>query len=222
MKDSGYLSSKMHRTLVDNRHLFLSAKCRWTYSGYARAQANRIQLHKEYLLNPLDHAPTRFEFGLDEKRLISKDQLGALNALQKDDKLIIESDNFMEYLQKENNFAKAKQKWTQYLIWKENRNPVRAEMEAKFGYDLKHAMHLVRLYKQGIEILNTGFIKTFRDDREELLAIRNGAWTYDQLMSWMEQQDHKIEEAYNNTILPREPNRNLLNKLCISLIETSF
>src|ERR1039458_5020213 len=33
----------------------------------------------------------------------------------------------------------------QYNGWKAQRNPKRAELEAKFGYDTKHAMHLVRL-----------------------------------------------------------------------------
>ncbi|AEZ66297.1 hypothetical protein phiTE_131 [Pectobacterium phage phiTE] len=37
-----------------------------------------------------------------------------------------------------------------------NRNAARHELEEKFGYDTKHAMHLVRLLRMSQEILETG------------------------------------------------------------------
>ena len=51
----------------------------------------------------------------------------------------------------------------------------------------KHAMHLVRLYYTAFDILEEGKIITRRDkEREELLAIRNGAFcgAQRQLVRW--------------------------------------
>ena len=56
----------------------------------------------------------------------------------------------------EKRFAAAMQEWEQYESWKKNRNPDRAAMEAKFGYDAKHASHLIRLLRMATEILEHG------------------------------------------------------------------
>jgi predicted nucleotidyltransferase len=216
------ITTKMHIDLVTNRHLFLSAKCRYTYSGYAMAQLKRIKTHKRWLLQPVTHKPTRPEFGLPEARIISRDQQGALNALAKEEEIDI-APNFIEYLQKENAYNRAMQEWEQYNNWKATRNPVRAEMEAKFGYDTKHGMHLVRLMRQCREILETGTLNVFRkDDRDELLAIRDGDWSYDKLIEWADTQDKEMDVLYENTLLPKEPRRKEINNLCIKLVEESF
>lgn len=69
--------------LREARGLFLSAKCKHTFSGYAMAQLKRINLHRRYLLNPPSHDPTRAEFGLPESTLIPADQLAAAEAMVK-------------------------------------------------------------------------------------------------------------------------------------------
>jgi predicted nucleotidyltransferase len=215
-------TSSLHKELLDNRHLFLSAKCRFTYSGYAIAQLKRIKTHKKWLLNPPTHKPTRPEFGLPEARIISRDQQGALNALAKEEEIDI-APNFIDYLQKENAYNRAIQEWEQYNNWKNTRNEMRADLEAKFGYDTKHGMHLVRLMRQCREILETGTLNVYRkDDRDELLAIRNGEWSYDRLIEWSEQQDQNMNILYENTLLPKEPRRKEINNLCIKLVEKSF
>lgn len=130
------------------------------------------------------------------------------------------SDNFIEIMQRERAYASAKKTWDKYQEWKKERNEARAELEAKFGYDTKHAMHLVRLTRMGQEILSTGKVIVKRPDREELLAIRAGAWSYDQLIEFAEQQEKAINALYHTCdILPKVPDRNSLNKLCISCIE---
>lgn len=206
--------------LVQKRDYFLSKKVRYTYAGYATAQLKRIQTHKKWLLNPPAHQPTREEFGLPLKRVISADQLGAMNALVKEGNLEVTNENFMSYLQAENQYGNAKREWEQYNHWKASRNPARAELEKKFGYDTKHAMHLVRLLRQCQEILTTGKITTYRfADREELLEIRKGAWKYEELMSWAEAQDKLLDELYETSKLPRDPSRLFLDDLCVELIE---
>lgn len=127
--------------------------------------------------------------------------------------------NFIEELAKERKFLAAKREWQQYLDWKRDRNPKRAALEAEFGMDLKHAYHLVRLIRMCQEILSTGKVLVKRPDREELLAIRNGAWTYKQLVEWVDKQAPILEELYKTSTLQNEPNRNKIDELCVSLTE---
>ncbi len=63
------------------RDLFISAKCKHTFSGYAASQLKRIRTHRRWLLTPPDHKPTREEFDLPVTSLLPADQLAAANAL---------------------------------------------------------------------------------------------------------------------------------------------
>jgi len=66
--------------LRNNRDLFISAKAKYTFSGYATAQLKRIKTHRKWLLNPPTHRPTREEFDLPEASSISREQLNAAEA----------------------------------------------------------------------------------------------------------------------------------------------
>ena len=131
-------------------------------------------------------------------------------------------DNFLEHLQKERLFKAKQTEWEQYQNWKKTRNPKRSAIEAKFGFDLKHASHLVRLIKMCREIITTGKVNVMRtDDREELLAIKNdGIWSYEKLIEWSDTQEKELSLLYKTcTILPREPDHVFLNDMCQKIIE---
>jgi len=56
-----------------------------------------------------------------------------------------------------------------------------------------------------------------------LLAIRRGAWTYDQLIEFAEKEDKELNELYaTSTVLPKQPNKEKLDALCIKLVEKSL
>jgi predicted nucleotidyltransferase len=130
------------------------------------------------------------------------------------------TDNFIELMQKERAYTNAKREWDQYQNWKKTRNAKRAELEEKHRYDTKHAYHLVRLIRMCREVLLTGKVIVKRPDREELLAIRNGAWSYDQLITFAEKEEIELNNLYNTTnVLPKVPNKEKLDALCISLVE---
>jgi hypothetical protein len=115
-------------------------------------------------------------------------------------------------------YNNARNEWKQYLNWQKNRNPDRAELEAKFGYDTKHAMHLVRLMRMGLEIVSTGKVYVKRPDAAELLEIRAGAWSYEQLIEFAQDMEKKIEEASATSPLPVAPNREWLDEVCSGII----
>lgn len=131
-------------------------------------------------------------------------------------------ENFIELLDRERRYTSQLREHDSYMTWKRQRNPKRAELEAKFGYDTKHASHLVRLMRMCREILLTGKVIVKRPDREELLGIKNGAWSYEQLLAWADEQEKSLDELYANTSLPRTPNRAALQALCIELVEQSL
>lgn len=66
--------------LRENRDLFVSAKAKHTFSGYAASQLKRIRGHRSWLLNPPKAPPARADYGLPESTLIPADQLAAAKA----------------------------------------------------------------------------------------------------------------------------------------------
>lgn len=129
-------------------------------------------------------------------------------------------DNFIYLMEQERAYNNARTNWTQYLNWQKQRNPARAELEAKFGYDTKHGMHLVRLMRMGYEILTEEKVKVKRPDAEELLAIRAGLWPYEQMVEYANMMDQKLEAAYKESTLPHAPDRNFLDQICRMLIRS--
>ena len=230
------ITSTVSDGLISIRDMFLSKKARHTFSGYAFAQLKRIKTHKKWLLNPPDHKPFRQEYGLPETSLLGQDLMGAIEATVKTndpewDKNIalfgvgIEKFglNVMATYQKERAYHNALTQFQQYENWKKNRNPARHEMEEKFGYDTKHAMHLVRLMRMCREILEgQGVIVNRVKDRNDLLSIRNGAWSYEFLLEWAESMDQEIARLYEISTLPHSPDREKLDQICHNLIEKNI
>jgi len=208
------------KRIQDHRELFLSAKVRHTYTGYAFSQLNRMKRHREWLLNPPERAPKWSDFGIP-------DEDEARQKITKDIKRLSEAGidpmkTHGEFVKNSGSYKRAMEIWQHYQEWKLNRNPKRAEWEAKFGYDSKHASHLVRLLRQGHEIITTGEVIVRRPDAKELLAIRNeGIWSYDKLIAYATEMEEKIKNdaAAETCSLPQKPNRELLNELCASIIE---
>lgn len=130
--------------------------------------------------------------------------------------------NFIELLDKERKYNAKHKEWVNYLEWKTSRNPDRALLEAKFGYDCKHAMHLVRLLSTCRELLTTGKVTVKRPDREQLLAIRNGAWSYDKMIEWAENEDKELDELRHSSPLPRAPDHNAIDALCVRMVKESL
>ena len=100
----------------------------------------------------------------------------------------------------------AHEKWEQYWIWKKNRNIIRSQLEEKYGYDTKHACHLFRLLKMCVEILRDGEVIVKRPDAQELIDIRNGSLTYQEIVLYAEEMDKQIRDVwYKKTSLPKRP-----------------
>lgn len=128
------------------------------------------------------------------------------------------SDNFIEVLKAEKKYRSAKQEWDSYQHWLKSRNPARAEIEKKYGYDCKHAAHLVRLIRMCREILERGEVLVKRPDAQEILAIRNGAWTYEQIVAFAEKEDIALQDVAKKSKLPNAPPMNEIHDLVFEMI----
>lgn len=214
------LETVWSRMIKDCRNEFLSMKCRHTFSGYAFAQLNRIKVHKKWIDNPPDHKPIREEFGLKPDEIISFSQLQAVR------KVVETGHNIetmaMQLIQKETSYKNALNEWQDYQTWLRTRNPKRADIEKQWGYDCKHACHLVRLLRMGYEILSEGRVIVERPDAVELRSIRNGAWSYEKVLDYAQEMDSKMQELYNHPekcAVPYAPNDKILDSVLIDIIE---
>jgi uncharacterized protein len=206
--------------LVAARDRFLSQRVAERFGRYAQSQLRRIRTHRAWLLSPPSVAPIRGRFGLPEHTVIPADQLAAAETLLVAGNEVAAdvSPNFIELLNREKRYKAAQSQWQQYQAWLTNRNRARSELEIRFGYDTKHAMHLVRIQRMALEILETGTVTVHRPDGEELLAIRDGAWTFDVLEAATDVLASRIEAAATSTPLPSEPDTDTLDRLCVELV----
>lgn len=94
----------------------------------------------------------------------------------------------------------------------------------KYGYDCKNASHLIRLLKMGIEFLNEGILYVDRGNKDasQLLEIKKGEWTLEQVKSEAERLFSRIENAYDNCKLPNKCDMEKVNVLCTTILNYHF
>ena len=130
--------------------------------------------------------------------------------------------DFIRLLQKSQKYQGAMREWKAYLSWQQNRNPTRAEMEKQSGFDLKHGMHCIRLLRCGLELSRQGKVIVNRKvagDVDQLKAILQGAYSYEQVMKMAEDLIAQMDEAMQPSNLPHSPDLKVINQLCIELVE---
>lgn len=175
---------------------FLSRKVARTYAGYAEDQLKRIETHYRWLHDPPDHQPVPAEFGA------VRNQKGGLRF----------PDTHMERA-----YHNALKHWQNYVHWRANRNPDRAAREQHFGYDTKHAAHLLRLYRMGIEILQEGVVRVRRPDAAWLREVLNGRYSYPELMDLVADLRTDLAAAEQVSSLPAAPDADAIEALVVDL-----
>ncbi|HEX9189893.1 MAG TPA: nucleotidyltransferase domain-containing protein [Vicinamibacteria bacterium] len=208
------------RRLLDRRSEFLSRLAGDSFGKYGLAQLQRIRTHRRWLLSPPKGKPERAGYGLPERSTISRDEQGAVEAMIGDGRLS-EADlppSFLALLDRERRYRSALREWQQYQEWTRSRNPARAELERQFGYDTKHAMHLLRLLRMAVEILTTGEVLVRRPDAEELRAVRRGSLTFEALLEQAEGLGSRLEGLAEASALPARPDEARLNAFCGELV----
>lgn len=94
----------------------------------------------------------------------------------------------------------------------------RINLIEKYGYDTKLACHAVRLLTCATELLEQGIFSTYRQNKDELICIRNGKYTFDQILKIIEELNVKLDELYETSkCIPHSPNYKKINNWLIDI-----
>ena len=109
--------------------------------------------------------------------------------------------------------------YNEYFSWVSKRNEARFEgtMNHGQGYDAKNMMHTVRLLQQAKEILSKSALQIQRPNREELLRIKNGAYSYDELFVWSQKLFQEVQELSLHSLLPVAPDQDKLRQQLVDM-----
>jgi predicted nucleotidyltransferase len=250
--------------LIQQRELFVTSKAKYTYSGYALQQLQRIERHRNWLLKPITHKPEARSYGFVGIPPLTKDQIGAFleyvyvlikdklahseleeevvelldtrvdiksplkqyaikgAALAYTQELTKASDNFMQILSASQRYQADLKAYHDYINWQKNRNPARAAMEARVGYDCKHMSTCLRLLQMGIEILTNGDVIVDRrraGDQAYLMEVKNGNVFYEKAKAGAMSKLARLNTAAKTTTLPEQVADQTINDICLAMLE---
>jgi uncharacterized protein len=89
----------------------------------------------------------------------------------------------------------------------------RPEIEKKYGYDVKAAMHTLRLLPECKELLSTGTITLPRPERDFLVRVRTGKYALDKVLGFAEKLFAECDEAAKLSTLPEKVDRMAVSRL---------
>lgn len=95
------------------------------------------------------------------------------------------------------------------------RGDKRKKLFQEFGYDCKNAAHAIRLARMGCEFFETGLWRLDREecgDSLELLDIKYGKWTKEQVETEFYRLIPRMEAAKDSCTLPLEPDYERINE----------
>jgi hypothetical protein len=98
----------------------------------------------------------------------------------------------------------------------------RKSLVQKYGYDCANAAHCIRLLRMGTECLSTGELFVYRDDAPQLVEIKTGKWTLEQVKAEAEHQFKRAEDAFDHCKLPNEPNAKKAEQWLVEVLSGHF
>lgn len=225
--------SPIGKELIDNRHLFLSKKCIYSFGGYANQQlrrldnkANRLVSQSEqeqHIFKSIEHASVTFK-----ERYFTMDNDAIKLYVDKSDREEYDTEIFMDVNLTHYPLRDYKSMWSDMnnivkeysKIGKRNQNAIEHNKLAK------HMMHLVRLYLMCFDILNDGEIVTYREkDHDFLMEIRNGKYLDEnrqpipEFFELVDELEANLDKAKQITSLPDSPDYKKINEFVASVNE---
>ena len=109
----------------------------------------------------------------------------------------------------------------EYWEWVAQRNEERYATNASHGrgYDSKNLMHTLRLLEMAGEIAREGRLQIRRPNRDYLLQVRAGGFSYEELVARAEELHAALGPAFAASNLPDAPDRDLVNELLVEIRE---
>ena len=81
----------------------------------------------------------------------------------------------------------------------------RSELVLKHGLDVKFASHLIRLLSEGLFLLDYGYLEFPLPNKEELLDIKLGKWSLDEILERSSELETLLDESLARSKLPKTP-----------------
>ena len=89
----------------------------------------------------------------------------------------------------------------------------RPELEKEYGYDVKAAMHALRLLYECDEILRNGMITLPRPERDLLIRVRTGKYSLEKVLDMANHKFAECEKAEQNSTLPARVDRTTVSQV---------
>lgn len=206
-------SSPEWELICENRDAFISKSAKHTFLGYAVAQIGKLKNHRAWLENPPEE-PQRKDFGLSVNPIISGDRINAVLQLPAD----MVSPQYREAAINEKRYRDVLQDFNNYRTWMSSIT-ARKQKEIDIGYDAKFAMHTYRLLTEGEQLLTRERIDFPLENREFLLDVRAGKYSYEKIMEDFSDVGNKFSELAKNSNLPAKPSINMLRHIFLRIYE---
>lgn len=236
---------KYWNQIIDNKGIFLSLKLKHSFSGYAKSQEHKL-VTKKKRYEELKSFREVLKEGLAQGHLI----IGDLDLLEIHEHKKYHRDtdtvgthnvprmklkyHFIEYKRtsedtdgirvdnKDYNFGMPIQRIYDYVNKEVETYGGRLEYVKEYGFDVKFAAHLFRLYFEGLRLLSEGDL-VFPMPEEEvkfMMDIKAGKYDLDFLLAKSKELEPLFETAYeeNKAKLPYTPNHAEIDKLQQSII----
>lgn len=220
-----FIITKEGKMLRENSSLFLSKRVYASFGGYAIQQLRRLQNalardsypqkeKEKHILGSINKQMLTFQ---DRYKDVCDDELKLY--IDKSDKEMYDDEVFIDINLKHYPLRDLKGMYSEMAQVVNDYDKLNHRNSKKDELHLlKHSMHLVRLLKMGTEILEGKGINTYREnDREFLLDIRNGKYTYEEIFELVDKFDKEFKYAKDNCVLPDEPNYDKINELVMEI-----
>lgn len=116
-------------------------------------------------------------------------------------------------------YAKHCKDYNRYQKWLIDRNEARWADNQAHGhqYDVKNMMHFMRLIKIGTEIAEGRGIQIRRPDAQELLKIRRGEVSIQEIFEKSDEMLAEMKRLFHNSNLPEEVSFEFIHKLLVDI-----
>jgi uncharacterized protein len=203
------LQTWVYDRLRENRELFLSKAVYNTFVNYAKGQFSKAVSLTSSVLE-------RYEFLEDllNEQGVDLQSLSPNQATR--DRIIWRGQTLDTYFKE---FLELKKK---YFNGGGRLGARRRELIKKISYDSKNFSVLIMLLKQATELLNYGYLQVEREDKDELMSIRNGEWTLEQVKKYSDELLVLAEKARANSKLPETVNFEAINQLSFGILKDFY
>lgn len=217
--------------LIENRRMFLSKAAVKSFGGYANQQLNRLEnkdartlnpaKQEEHIINSIKNAGTDFRnryfpytddsinLYIDTNAATGQPDIFADISLKH-----YPLRDFSGIMGNMNNIIR---------VYDSNKIGQRNKNAAEHHKLAKHMMHLVRLYYMCFDILEKEEIITYRPEKDELMAIRNGKYfdanhhIIPEFYDFVGQLEKRLNYDRENTSLPDKVNKERIEDFVYSV-----